>query len=73
MLSGMPIRQATTRNGQPAINITASATLVAIARLCRLIHVASASPMLAINAPWTTTVTGRRAAPKSSSARDNLS
>jgi hypothetical protein len=61
------------RIGHPAAIATASPTLAAIARLSRLVHVASARPMLAISAPWIKIVATRRAAPKSYAARDNLS
>ena len=62
---------APTKIGQPTPTITANPTLAAIARLCRLIQMASARPTLAINAPWTRIVATRRVAPKSSSPRDS--
>ena len=70
---GMPMRLTPMTIGQPAPIITASPALMAIARLCRLIQVATARPRLAINAPWTIIVAAKRAAPKSNSARDILS
>ena len=49
---------------------TNSPTLKAIARLCRLIHTASASPMLVIKAPWARIVAINTRTPKSRAASE---